>query len=328
MSNLSQSAVASTRAASRIAELNVVILAGGVGGAKLAEGMVRTVPTENLTIVGNTGDDFQHLGLAISPDLDTILYTLGGVANPETGWGRDGESWRTIGEVRRLGGADWFKLGDLDLATHLVRSDMLSAGANLTEVTRHLCQRFGVSVELLPMCDAPAPTMIETENGLLSFQTWFVAERWQPAVRGIRLPMDVRATPRLLSAMEKADVVVIAPSNPFVSIDPILNVYPIREMVQDLPEVVLAISPIIAGQAVKGPAAKMMAEMGMEASAQTVAEYYKELIDGFVYDERDTAPLEVSRLATYQCDTLMVSGAERRALAEKTLLFALELMDG
>lgn len=326
MSNSPQTAASPTMAGSRIDALKVVVLAGGVGGAKLAEGMAQVVPAENLTIIVNTGDDFQHLALAISPDLDTVLYTLAGMANPETGWGRDGESWHTMEEVGRLGGSDWFRLGDLDLATHLVRSEMLSRGGTLTEVARHLCQCFGVRVEVLPMSDAAAPTMVETADGLLPFQIWFVAERWQPTVREIRLPEDVRATPRLLAAMEKADVVVIAPSNPFVSIDPILNVYPIREMVQDLPELVLAVSPIIAGQAVKGPAAKMMAEMGMEVSARAVAEYYGELIDVFVYDDRDSAPLDVPEVTAYQCDTLMVSQADRRALAEKTLRFALELM--
>jgi LPPG:FO 2-phospho-L-lactate transferase len=308
--------------------LKVIVLAGGVGGAKLAEGMAQVVPAENLTIVVNTGDDFQHLGLTLCPDLDTVLYTLAGVANHETGWGRDGESWRTIAEINRLGGPDWFKLGDLDLATHLVRSEMLSRGSNLTDVTRHLCQHFGVDIEVLPMSDGAAPTMVETGDGLLPFQTWFVAERWQPAVRQIQLPEDVRATPPLLAALEKADVVIIAPSNPFVSIDPILNVYPIREMIQDLPELVLAVSPIIAGQAVKGPAAKMMAELGMEVSSQAVAEYYGEMIDAFVHDERDGAPLNLPDVVALQSNTLMVSRAGRRVLAENTLRFASELLEG
>jgi LPPG:FO 2-phospho-L-lactate transferase len=327
MSTSSYAAAPPSKADSRIAGLRVLVLAGGVGGAKLAEGMARVVPADNLTVVVNTGDDFQHLGLTICPDLDTVMYTLAGAANFETGWGRDGESWRTIAEVSRLGGPDWFKLGDLDLATHLVRSEMLSQGSTLTDVTRHLCQHFEVGIEVLPMTDEEAPTLVETEDGLLPFQTWFVARSWQPVVRKIQLPEDVRAAPRLLAAMEKADIVVIAPSNPFVSIDPILNVYPIREMIYDLPQLVLAVSPIIAGQAVKGPAAKMMAELGMEVSAPAVAAYYGELIDAFVHDERDAVPLNLPNVAGLQSNTLMVSREDRWRLAEDTLQFALELLE-
>ena len=327
MSTSSYAPAPQSTADSHLAGLKVVVLAGGVGGAKLAYGLARVLPNENLTVIVNTGDDFQHLGLTICPDLDTVMYTLAGAANFETGWGRDGESWRAITEVGRLGGPDWFKLGDLDLATHLVRSEMLSQGSTLTEVTRHLRRQFGVSAQILPMSDDPAPTLVESEEGLLSFQTWFVAERWKPAVRKIRLPEDVRATPRLVAAIEKAVVVVIAPSNPFVSIDPILNVYPIREMIQDLPELVLAVSPIIAGQAVKGPAAKMMAELGMEASARAVAEYYEGLIDAFIYDQRDPTLLDLPRVAEMRTNTLMVSLADRMVLAEKMVHFALELME-
>ncbi len=309
---------------SRLDSLKIVLLVGGVGGAKLADGFARLVKPENLTIIVNTGDDFSHMGLHISPDVDTVMYTLAGVANPETGWGRAAESWRTMAEVGRLGGPDWFRLGDLDLATHLTRTHLLANGRTLTEAIQHLCGRFGVSIPILPMSNQPAPTMIETDEGLLSFQSWFVERRWQPAVRKVQLPEDVRATPQVAAALEEADFVTIAPSNPFVSIDPILNVYPIREMITDLPEMVLAVSPIIGGQAVKGPAAKMMAELGMEVSAKGVADYYGDLIDLFVYDERDETLKKGSQPAFTQMNTLMQNENDRLELSANLLENALE----
>lgn len=311
----------------QIATLDVVCLAGGVGGAKLAEGLAQVVPPERLTVIVNTGDDFQHLGLTVCPDLDTVLYTLGGVANPETGWGRVGESWKTIKETGRLGGAAWFKLGDLDLATHLVRSQLLAEGQTLTAVTRHLCIHFDIQVQLLPMSDQPAPTMIASEEELLPFQIWFVRERWQPAVREVCLPQDVRATPQVMHALEYADIVVLAPSNPFVSIDPILHAYPIREMIMDLPRAVVAVSPIIGGKAVKGPAAKMMAELGMSASSKSVARYYGELIDGFIYDQQDAGQCDNLACSTLISDTLMVDAKSRVRLATELLQFALSIAE-
>jgi LPPG:FO 2-phospho-L-lactate transferase len=309
---------------SRLESLKIVLLVGGVGGAKLADGFARLVAPENLTIIVNTGDDFTHLGLHISPDVDTVMYTLAGVANPETGWGRVGESWQVMDEIGRLGGPDWFRLGDLDLATHLTRSHMLANGRTLTETIKHLCGRFGVSIPILPMSDQPAPTMVETDEGLLPFQNWFVERQWQPAVKKIHLPEDVRATPQVAAALEMADYVAIAPSNPFVSIDPILNVYPIKEMVSDLPELVMAVSPIIGGQAVKGPAAKMMAEMGLDVSPEAVADYYGELIDLFVYDERDEPLNQRSQPVFKQMNTLMNNEDDRLSFAANLLQNALE----
>ncbi len=312
---------------SQFVEQNIVCLAGGVGGAKLADGLAQILPPERLTIIVNTGDDFQHLGLTICPDLDTVTYTLGGVANQQTGWGRTGESWVTVEEVGRLGGPDWFNLGDLDLATHLVRSQRLAEGETLTAVTRHLCRQFGIEAKVLPMSDQPAPTMIATADGLLPFQTWFVKERWQPAVQEVRLPADVRATPQVLHALEQADLVIIAPSNPFVSVDPILNVYPIREMVMDLPQAVVAVTPIIGGKALKGPAAKMMAEMKMPVSAAAVAAYYGELIDGFICDQQDAPPPDPLDYALLQRDTIMNDSADRARLAADVLQFARQLAE-
>jgi LPPG:FO 2-phospho-L-lactate transferase len=252
------------------------------------------------------------------------MYTLAGVANPETGWGRVGESWQVMDEIGRLDGPDWFRLGDLDLATHLTRSHMLANGRTLTETIKHLCGRFGVSIPILPMSDQPAPTMVETDEGLLPFQNWFVERQWQPAVKKIHLPEDVRATPQVAAALEMADYVAIAPSNPFVSIDPILNVYPIKEMVSDLPELVMAVSPIIGGQAVKGPAAKMMAEMGLDVSPEAVADYYGELIDLFVYDERDEPLNQRSQPVFKQMNTLMNNEDDRLSFAANLLQNALE----
>jgi LPPG:FO 2-phospho-L-lactate transferase len=305
----------------------VVCMAGGVGGAKLADGLARVLPPENLTVIVNTGDDFRHLGLTICPDLDTVMYTLGGIANDETGWGRTGESWRAIGEVSRLNGPAWFALGDLDLATHLARSHWLDAGETLTAVTRRLCAGFGVGPAVLPMSDQPAATLIETDSGdVLPFQVWFVRERWQPVVRRVILPEDARATAAVIRALETADLVVIAPSNPFVSIDPILNVYPIRALIEDMPRAVVAVSPIVAGRAVKGPAAKMMAEMGLEPSAAATAAYYGHLIDGFVYDRQDAGLAVEDGLALLCADTLMTGAHERERLAREVLAFASDLL--
>jgi LPPG:FO 2-phospho-L-lactate transferase len=307
-------------------DLSVLLLAGGVGGAKLADGLAQVLPAENITIIVNTGDDFEHLGLKISPDVDTIIYTLAGVANPETGWGRIDESWRTIDEIGRLGGPDWFLLGDLDLATHLTRTHMLAEGMTLTAVTRHLCQHFGVQANVLPMSDQVAPTWIESETETLPFQVWFVKEKWQPRVKRILLPGNIKASSQCLAALERADIVIIAPSNPFVSVDPILNVYPIREMVMDLPQAVVAISPIIGGRAVKGPAAKMMEEMEMPVTASAIATYYGTLIDGFVYDLRDEGSLDALDVAQSCVNTWMHTQDDRGRLAYDVMEFAAGLM--
>lgn len=301
-----------------------VLLAGGVGGAKLADGFSRLLPPGKLTIVANTGDDFQHMGLTICPDLDTVMYTLAGVANPDTGWGRANESWRALAEMEKLGGPAWFRLGDLDLATHLTRTHMLANGASLTAVTRHLSRQLGMAHDLLPMSDQPAATMIRTDDEMLTFQDWFVARKWQPPVCEVILPDDVRATPAVMASLEKADLVVLAPSNPFVSLDPILNVYPIREMVADLPEFVVAVSPIIGGEAVKGPAAKMMGELGMIPSAGAVAAYYNEMIDVFVYDGRDDEP-PIDDMLFLQTNTLMQSISDRVQLATTIFDYVMEL---
>ncbi|MBK8987294.1 MAG: 2-phospho-L-lactate transferase [Chloroflexi bacterium] len=304
-----------------LTDLNIVCLAGGVGGAKLAQGLAQIVPPERLTIIVNTGDDFQHLGLTICPDLDTVMYTLAGAANAVTGWGRADETFRAIAEVGRLGGPDWFRLGDLDLATHLTRTHLLAAGETLTAVTQHLCRHLHIQPGVLPMSNQPAPTIIQSGARRLPFQTWFVAEHWQPPVEQVLLPDNVRATAQVTQTLENADIVILAPSNPFVSLDPLLNVYPIREMVMDLPQAVVGVSPIVGGQAVKGPAAKMMQEMGMAVSAAAVRAYYGDLLDGFVYDVQDAAAERPSG-TTLCVDTMMTNEADRRRLAQDVLMFA------
>ena len=306
--------------------MKVVVLAGGVGGAKLADGIAKTLPAEDVTIIVNTGDDFEHLGLTVCPDLDTVMYRLAGVANDQTGWGRAGESWRAITEVGKLGGSDWFKLGDLDLATHLTRTDLLKQGQSLTAVTQHLCQKFGIKATVLPMSNQPAPTYIQSNETTYPFQTWFVKEKWQPPVTKILLPEDVRATRSVIRAFETANLVLIAPSNPFVSIDPILNVYPIRALMMDLPQAVIAVSPIVGGQAVKGPAAKMMQELGMPVTSHAVADYYGELIDGFVYDVQDAGSCDDLAVETAVLDTIMNDETDRLRLAREVMDFANRLL--
>lgn len=311
-----------------LSNLNIVCLAGGVGGAKLAEGLAQILSSEKLSIIVNTGDDFAHLGLTICPDLDTVLYTLAHIANADTGWGRQAETWQVMAEIAQLNGPDWFRLGDKDLALHLTRAQLLNEGQSLTAVTRHLCQAFHIAAEILPMSDQPAPTHIQTDEGLLPFQTWFVQKKWQPVVQEVILPEAVHASAQVAKRLEKADIVLIAPSNPFVSIDPILNVYPIREMVMDLPQAVIAVSPIIGDSAVKGPAAKMMKERGLVVSATAVAQYYGDLLDGFVYDTADTMPVTLANTATFSTNTLMKNSDDRRRVAQEVLTFAQQIITG
>lgn len=307
----------------------VVVFAGGGGGARLVDGLARILPPHNLTVIANSGDDFVHLGLTICPDLDTVLYTLAGVINPETGWGRLGETWRAMDAVRTLGGPGWFSLGDADLGTHLTRTHLLAQGHSLTEVTAHLCEALGVTTRLLPVSDRVASTLIETPGGVLSFQEWFVRDRWQPEVKRVLLPDDARATPQAIRAVQQADIVILGPSNPYVSIDPILNAYPLRALVADLPDVVVAVSPIIAGDAVKGPTAKMMRAWGVPVTPQSVLLHYDGLLNGFVYDVQDegTVPV-VAELQMTAVDTWMRDVAGRERLARDVMSFALGLLKG
>jgi len=305
--------------------VRVVCLAGGVGGAKLVWGLAQLLPAEHLTIIGNTGDDFQQLGLTICPDLDTVMYTLAGLTNPATGWGVADESFQAMEMLARYGRPDWFQLGDRDLGTHIARTELLAAGQSLTAVTAHLCRSLGIQVALLPMSDAPAPTMMDTDEGLLPFQEWFVHRAWRPAVRQVLLPKPApAATQAVIDALRSADFVIIAPSNPLVSVEPILHVRPVRDLLRQLP--VVAVSPIIGGQAVKGPAAKMMAELDMEVSPLGVARYYHDLLTGFVLDQVDIDLLPQLKVPALATATWMRSDADRIQLAQTVLDWSATLL--
>lgn len=297
-----------------IDNLKIVALAGGVGGAKFAHGLAQVLPPENLTIIVNTGDDFEHYGLYISPDLDTVCYTLAGLANPETGWGRINETWNVIQNASKLGGPSWFNLGDQDLGTHLERTRRLKEGACLSEITRDFCKAWGVKQTVLPMSDQPVRTIVETDEGELAFQEYFVHRRCEPRVKGFRFEgvNIAEAVSGAREAIESADAVVICPSNPWVSIDPILKIIP------EIEKPAVAVSPIIGGETVKGPAAKMYRELGIEPSALAVARHYRDLAQGFVLDQIDqqlegnVMGLSMKTLVT---NTLMKSHEDRRTLA-------------
>lgn len=304
--------------------MRIVALAGGVGGAKLAEGLAQVLPPEDLTIIVNTGDDFEHWGLRICPDLDTVCYTLAGLANPETGWGRANESWQAFESVAKLDGEDWFRIGDRDLGTHLVRTQRMQRGDSLSEITRDFCLNWGIEHMVLPMSDDAIPTMVNSEIGVLHFQEYFVRQRCEPKVSGFIFAGVERSEPAkgVLTALESADLVVLCPSNPWVSIDPILAVPRMRSAIKNRP--VMAVSPIIGGKAVKGPAAKMYSELGIEPSAFAVVQHYQELLAGMVIDtvdaetEKHIQALEIEVLTT---NTLMKTSSDRKRLADEILQF-------
>ena len=320
--------------------MRIVALAGGVGGAKFADGLARvpsvppvpshpSIAEHQLTVVVNVGDDFEHLGLRICPDLDTVVYTLAGIANPETGWGTAGETWRAMDMLGRYGGEAWFRLGDRDLGMHLFRTAALKRGKRLTEIVAEACTRLGVTARVLPATDSPVPTIVETDQGALEFQEYFVHRRCEPVVKRLRFDgiESARPTDEALAAIEAADLIVVCPSNPFLSIDPILVIGDLRERLRRKP--VVGVSPIIGGQAVKGPAAKMLRELGYESSALSVAKHYADFLDMFVVDEVDgDQRLEIERLGVrvLTTDTLMKSVDDRARLAREVLDFAAERM--
>jgi LPPG:FO 2-phospho-L-lactate transferase len=300
--------------------MKIVAFAGGVGGAKMAHGLAEHLSAGELTVIVNTGDDFEHLGLCISPDLDTVCYTLAGLANFETGWGRANETWNTITNVETLGGPSWFRLGDQDIATHLERTRRLKEGQRLSQITREFSQAWGIKHTVLPMSDSPVRTIVDTDEGELAFQEYFVRRRCEPRVKGFRFDgIDSAApAPGVLEAIEKADAVILCPSNPWVSIDPILKV------VREIKKPVVAVSPIIGGKTIKGPAAKMYLELGIEPSALAVAEHYRHLLSGYVLDHVDAELQEkVNRLhiKTFVTDTLMNHLTDRARLANDVLHF-------
>jgi LPPG:FO 2-phospho-L-lactate transferase len=313
--------------------MKVVALAGGVGGAKLADGLAQALPPEDLTIIVNTGDDFEHWGLKICPDLDTVCYTLAGLANPETGWGRVDESWQAFENIATLGGADWFRIGDRDLGTHIERSRRLNAGETLSAVTAAFCRAWGIGPRVLPMSDDPIPTMVLTNDGVLPFQEYFVHQRCEPRVSGFRFEgvEQAQPAPGALEAIENADAVIFCPSNPWVSINPVLAVPTLRSALAAPPTLgegdrvkVAAVSPIIGGQALKGPAAKMYAELGIQPSAIAVAQHYQDLLTDFIFDTLDqeqAAAIGSLGMRALVTDTVMKTKDDRRRLAEEVLQF-------
>ena len=302
----------------------VVALSGGVGGARFLDGVARALPPGALTAIVNTGDDFTHLSLTICPDVDTVMYTLAAVGDEERGWGLAGETFAAMEMVRRYGGPDWFNLGDRDLATHLLRAEALAAGESLTAVTARLCAALGVGARLLPMADGPCRTMIETvADGTLPFQEWFVGRRAQPAVRAVRFDGRPPATREVLDAIDACELVLIPPSNPYVSIDPILSLDGVEAAIAKKP--VVAVSPILGGRAVKGPLGTMIPQLtGAPASAAAIARHYGSLLRGFVVERGDER--DIDGVAVRATDTLMRTRDDRLRLARETLAFASELI--
>lgn len=307
----------------------VLALTGGVGGAKLARGLIECLAPEQLLIVANTGDDFSHLGLSISPDLDSVMYALADLNDPERGWGLAGESWQTMDALKQLGGADWFRLGDRDLATHLQRSVRLSEGAPLSQVTKELCAALGLRHALVPMTDDGVSTMVSTAQGELAFQEYFVREQCAPALSGFRFEgiESAKPLPQLMDWLAAPDLsaVVICPSNPFVSVDPILSLPGVREALQSSSAPVVAVSPIVGGMAIKGPAAKMMQELNMPATAVAIAQWYGELLDGLIIDSVDRELAASITTATRVLPTLMSDLDSKVQLAREALDFARHL---
>lgn len=301
----------------------ILAITGGVGGAKLALGLGHLLGPDEVAFAVNTGDDFEHLGLEICPDLDTLAYTLAGLANPETGWGRRDETWQFLETLAQLGGETWFRLGDRDLALHVRRTRALADGATRTEVAALVAERFGIAHRLLPMSDDPVRTTVHTPDGPLAFQHYFVRERCEPAVTGFefRGAAAARPSPALLDWLAAADGVVICPSNPFVSVDPMLSVPGMRQALVDAAAPVVAVSPIVGGTALKGPAAKMMRELQLPASADQVAAHYQGLLDGFVMDQQDAALTDLVSVPTVVTQTVMRSLQDRIDLAGTVLEF-------
>jgi len=309
-------------------DLRVVALAGGVGGAKLATGLQAVLPPGALTVIVNTGDDFEHWGLTICPDLDTVLYNLAGVNNPETGWGRADESFSVLHAMGLLGGEDWFRLGDRDLAVHLRRAEWLRQGSSLTEITDRLRRAFGVRSTILPMSDAPVRTLVHTDEGDLPFQHYFVGRRCEPCVIDVSFvgATESELTDAAYTALTSADVIVFCPSNPYLSLDPILSVGDTRALLQRLHAPKIAVAPIVGGKAIKGPAAKMMREMGYPVTPVTIAAHYDDVLDGFVLDHEDAAAADHVRMPALVTDTIMRDLEAKTRLATAVLDFALTRM--
>lgn len=305
---------------------SVLALAGGVGGAKLALGLARLLPPEELTIVVNTGDDETFHGLHVSPDLDTVMYTLAGLANPDTGWGLAGETFRTLEALGRYGAPTWFSLGDADLATHIRRTELLRQGWSLSRVTRELCARLGVPrhVGVVPMTDDPVKTMVMSDQGEIAFQEYFVHRRCEPRITGVRFDGAETAAPApaFREALATARCLLYCPSNPMVSVGPILALPGVRDALSSFSGVRIAVSPIVGGRALRGPAAKMMAELGEEVSCVGVARRYRGLCDVMVIDEEDRGQvpaIEALGMRAVVTNTVMRTDDDKVTLARGVL---------
>jgi LPPG:FO 2-phospho-L-lactate transferase len=299
----------------------VVALSGGVGGARLLDGLARALEPGTMTAIVNTGDDFVHLGMHVSPDLDTVMYTLAGLAHEERGWGLEGETFAGLAMVKRYGGPDWFGLGDRDLATHLLRTEAIHQGEPLSSITARLCGALGVQQRVLPMSDQKVATMMETaSDGVLPFQQWFVRRRAEPTVRGVRFEGGRDPAPGVLDAIAACDLVVMGPSNPYVSIDPILAMRGVREALAQKP--VIAVSPIVGGAAIKGPLATMIRDLRGEApSPGAIVRHYAGLVRAIVVEHGDEASVDGAKV--FATSTVMRSRDDRLRLAREVLAFAL-----
>jgi LPPG:FO 2-phospho-L-lactate transferase len=307
---------------------HVVALSGGVGGAKLAHGLYLALGADELTIIANTGDDFRHLGLKICPDIDSIVYALAELSDPVRGWGRREETWIFMQALRQLGGEDWFALGDADLAMHVERSRRLAQGETLCDATRAFCRALGIRADILPMTEDAVSTRLRTDEGWLDFQEYFVRRRCEPVVRECAFDGAAAAhlQPSALAALGRRDLraVILCPSNPFLSIDPILAVPGMRDTLAACAAPVIAVTPLIGGRALKGPAAKIMRELGFPACAGTVARRYADFIDCFIFDETDAAPPAVAGIAMAAAPTVMTCKEDRLRLAQELLALAPE----
>lgn len=305
----------------------IVVLTGGVGGAKLVLGLMQICPPEHITAIVNTGDDFRHLSLAISPDIDTLLYTLSGKANAAQGWGREGETWTFMEALKSLGGEDWFLLGDGDMALHVLRTHGLASGDRLSAVTARFAAAWGLGLTILPMSDDSVTTHVTTDQGDLPFQRYFVEQRCAPAVRAIRFEgaEAARPAPGVIEAIRDPNTraILIAPSNPWLSVDPILAVPGISEALMAAEAPVVAVSPIVGGQAVKGPTAKLMGELGLAITNAAIADHYAGIIDGLLVDRRDGGEgLTIPHAVT---DTLMKTLDDRARVAQAALNLAVRV---
>ena len=303
----------------------ILAITGGVGGAKLALGLSKILSPNELLFLVNTGDDFQHLGLEISPDLDSLLYALSGKNNPELGWGRANETWACISELEELGADSWFRLGDRDLALHLVRTQMLNQGATLQNVADRLSESLGIDHRIAPMSNDKISTMVNTPNGKLAFQEYFVREQCEPAVIDFDFEGIENSTPNpvVMSWLDECDGIIICPSNPYVSVDTILSVPKYRDAFQSKP--VIAVSPIVGGLAIKGPAAKMMKELGVPPTPIAVAKHYGSLLSGFVLDQTDHEQAKDIPIPSIVTQTIMLTLQDRVALAEQCVRFLEEI---